>query len=91
MANSKNYEELLFYVLDNFTKSGTPLPALIGNKMEWQVTTLVAGLLANENVASGMEAETLVDAAINYVNIIQQRLGHYENAKVNSLEQLLDK
>jgi len=38
-----------------------------------------------------MEAETLVDAAINYVNIIHQRLGHYENAKVNSLEQLLDK
>jgi len=91
MSNSRNYEELLFYVLDSFTKSGTPLPALIGNKLEWQVTTLVAGLLANENVASGMEAEALVDAAINYVNIIQERLGHYQQSQVNTLEGLLDK
>lgn len=91
MSNSRNYEELLFHVLDSFTKSGTPLPALIGNKLEWQVTTLVAGLLANENVASGMEAEALVDAAINYVNIIQERLGHYQSSQVNTLEGLLDK
>jgi len=38
-----------------------------------------------------VEAEQIVDAAINYVNIIQQRLGHYQNAKINSLEGLLDK
>ena len=89
--NSKNYEEHIYYILDHFTKGGTPLPALIGNKLEWQVTTLVAGLLANENVASGMEAEALVDAAINYVNIIQERLGHYQQSQVNTLEGLLDK
>jgi len=89
--NSKNYEELTYYVLDHFTKGGTPLPALIGNKLEWQVTTLVAGLLADEHVSSSLDATDIVDAAINYVNIIQERLGHYENAKVNSLEHLLDK
>ena len=89
--NSKNFEELTYYVLDHFTKGGTPLPALIGNKLEWQVTTLVAGLLANEHVSTGLEAEQIVDAAINYVNIIQERLGYYQNAKVNTLEGLLDK
>jgi hypothetical protein len=89
--NSKNFEEHIYYILDNFTKGGTPLPALIGNKLEWQVTTLVAGLLANEHVSSSLDASDIVDAAINYVNIIQERLGHYEKAKVNSLEGLLDK
>jgi|TARA_B100000900_G_scaffold347349_1_gene312516 hypothetical protein len=89
--NSRNYEEHIYYILDHFTKGGTPLPALIGNKLEWQVTTLVAGLLANEHVSTGLEAEQIVDAAINYVNIIQQRLGHYQESKINTLEGLLDK
>ena len=89
--DSKNYEEHIYYILDNFTKGGTPLTAFLGGRMEWQVTTLVAGLLANEHVSTGLEAEQIVDAAINYVNIIQQRLGHYQNAKINSLEGLLDK
>ena len=89
--DSKNYEEHIYYILDNFTKGGTPLTAFLGGRMEWQVTTLVAGLLANEHVSTGLEAEQIVDAAINYVNIIQQRLGHYQNEKINSLEGLLDK
>jgi len=89
--NSRNYEEHIYYILDHFTKGGTPLPALIGNKLEWQVTTLVAGLLANEHVSTGLEADQIVDAAINYVNIIQQRLGHYQESKINTLEGLLDK
>jgi hypothetical protein len=89
--DSKNYDEHIYYILEHFTKGGTPLPALIGNKLEWQVTTLVAGLLANENVSSAIDPEGIVDAAINYVNIIQERLGYYQNAKVNTLESLLDK
>ena len=89
--DSKNYDEHIYYILEHFTKGGTPLPALIGNKLEWQVTTLVAGLLANEKVSAAIDAEGIVDAAINYVNIIQERLGHYQNAKVNTLESLLDK
>jgi hypothetical protein len=80
----------LYKLLDGFTQGGTPLPALTGNKLEWQVTTLVAGLLANEAVSSSLDAVELVDAAINYVNIIQERLGYYQNAKVHSLERLLD-
>jgi len=76
---------IFIYVLDHFTKGGTPLPAFNWlNKLEWQVTTLVAGLLANENVSSAIEPEGIVDAAINYVNIIQERLGHYEKAKLNN-------
>ena len=33
--NSKNYEELNHYILDSFTKGGTPLPTMLGNKQEW--------------------------------------------------------
>jgi len=58
--DSKNYDEHIYYILEHFTKGGTPLPALIGNKLEWQVTTLVAGLLANENVSSAIDLKVLL-------------------------------
>ena len=89
--NSRNYEELNHYILDSFTKGGTPLPTMLGNKQEWMTTVVVAGLLANEKVAASIDAEGIVDAAINYVNIIQQRLGNYQNNKINSLNHLLSK
>jgi hypothetical protein len=88
--NSKNFEEHIYYILDSFTKSGTPLPALVGNKLEWQTTTLVAGLLANSNICSELDAEEIVEAAISYANIIQEKLGKYNEAKVHSLERLMD-
>ena len=83
-------DENLLKIVEGFTQSGTPLPALIGNKLESQVTILVAGLLANEAVSSTLEPVEMVDAAINYANIIQERLGYYQSAKVHSLERLLD-
>lgn len=85
MAN----EELISKLLQSFTADGTPLPALIGNKLEWSVTILTAAMLSNENLASSMDAEEMVDAAINYSNLIQERLGYYETVKVHSLERLL--
>jgi hypothetical protein len=85
MAN----EEQLSRLLASFTVDGTPLTALIGNKLEWSVTILTASMLANEHLAASMDAEEMVDAAINYANLIQERLGYYQNAKVHSLEKLL--
>jgi hypothetical protein len=87
---SKDYEQHIYYILDNLTQGGTPLPALIGSKQEWQVTTLVAGLLANANISASLDAEEIVEAAINYANIIQAKLGEYQNAKIHSLERLID-
>jgi hypothetical protein len=84
-------DETLIKILDGFTQGGTPLPALVGNKLEAQVTILVAGLLANEAVSSTLEPVEMVDAAINYANIIQERLGVYQQTKVHSLERLLDR
>ena len=55
--NSKNFEEHIYYILDNFTKGGAPLSSFLGGRMEWQVTTLVAGLLANPSVSSNLDAE----------------------------------
>ena len=85
MSNETNLEKLL----GGFTLDGTPLSAIVGNKLEWSVTILTAAMLANENLASSMDAEEMVDAAINYANIIQERLGYYQQSKVYSLEKLL--
>jgi len=85
MSNETNLEK----ILGGFTLDGTPLSAIVGNKLEWSVTILTAAMLSNENLASSMDAEEMVDAAINYANIIQERLGYYQQSKVYSLEKLL--
>lgn len=85
MSNETNLEK----ILGGFTLDGTPLSAIVGNKLEWSVTILTAAMISNEHLASSMEAEEMVDAAINYVNIIQDRLGYYQQSKVHSLEKLL--
>ena len=41
----------LFRLLASFTNDGTPLEALLGSKVEWGVTVLTAGMLANETVS----------------------------------------
>jgi hypothetical protein len=79
----------LVELLAGFTQDGTPIPALIGTKLEWQVTVLTAAMLANENLAASMDATEMVDAAINYTQIIQERLGYYQQNQVRSLERLL--
>jgi hypothetical protein len=81
----------LVRLLESFTQGGTPLPALIGNKLEWQATVLTAAMLSNENLASSMTAEEMVDAAINYTHVIQERLGYYQQNQMHSLERLLEK
>ena len=57
--------------------------------MEHGVVILTAAMLANEHLASSMDAEEMVDAALNYYNIIQQRLGYYQQHQASSLERLL--
>lgn len=84
-------EDNLTKLFESFTSGGTPLPALIGNKLEWQVTVLTAAMLANANLAASMEAVEMVDAAINYTHIIQERLGYYQQNQMSSLERLLEK
>ena len=76
-------------LLAGFTSDGTPLQALVGSKMEWGVTILTAAMLANENLAGQMTAEEMVDGAINYYNVIQERLGYYQQHQTTSLERLL--
>ena len=80
----------LINLIAGFTSGGTPLQATVGSKSEWMVTILTASMLANETLAASMVPEEMVDAAINYMNIIQERLSYYEGAKLNSLERLLN-
>jgi hypothetical protein len=82
-------DDNLTQLMAGFTCDGTPLSALIGSKLEWGVTVLTAAMLANENLASQMTAEEMVDGAINYYNVIQERLGFYQQHQAHSLERLL--
>ena len=80
----------LINLIAGFTSGGTPLQATVGSKSEWMVTILTASMLANETLAASMVPEEMVDAAINYMNIMQERLSYYEGAKLHSLERLLN-
>ena len=77
-------------LLAGFTHDGTPLAAIVGSKQEWGVTILTAAMLANETLASQMTAEEMVDGAINYYNVIQERLGYYQSQQAHSLERLIN-
>ena len=80
----------LINLIAGFTSGGTPLQATVGSKAEWMVTILTASMLANETLAASMVPEEMVDAAINYMNVIQERLSYYEKSKLHSLERLLN-
>lgn len=84
-------DDNLTNLLAGFTSGGTPLSATVGSKLEWGVTVLTAAMISNENLSAQMTAEEMVDASINYYNIIQERLGYYESSKTHSLERLLEK
>ncbi len=82
-------DPVLNQLLAGFTSGGSPLSATIGSKMEHGVVILTAAMLANENLASSMDAEEMVDAALNYYSLIQQRLGYYQQHQAHSLERVL--
>jgi hypothetical protein len=82
-------DPVLNKLIAGFTNDGTPLSATIGSKMEHGVVILTAAMLANENLAASMDAEEMVDSAIHYYNLIQQRLGYYQQNQTHSLERLL--
>ena len=83
-------EDRLTQMMATFTAEGTPLSAVMGNRLEWQATILTAAMIANDRLAASMDAEEMVDAAISYATIIQKRLGHYQSNQVHSLERMMD-
>jgi hypothetical protein len=82
-------DPVLNKLIAGFTSDGTPLSATIGSKMEHGVVILTAAMLANESLAASMDPTEMVDAAINYYQIIQERLGYYQQNQTHSLERLL--
>ena len=82
-------DPVLNKLIAGFTQDGTPLSATIGSKMEHGVVILTAAMLANESLAASMDPTEMVDAAINYYQIIQERLGYYQQNQTHSLERLL--
>lgn len=86
-----NGDAALNKLIAGFTSDGTPLSAIIGSKMEHAVVILTAAMLANENLSSSMDPVEMVDAAISYHSIIQERLGYYQQNQTQSLERLINK
>jgi len=84
-----NGDAQLNKLVAGFTQDGTPLSATIGSKLEHGVLVLTAAMLSNENLAASMDPEEMVDASLNYYNLIQQRLGYYQEHQAHSLERLL--
>jgi hypothetical protein len=84
-----NGDAALNKLVAGFTQDGTPLSATIGSKLEHGVLVLTAAMLSNEHLASSMTPEEMVDASLNYYNVIQERLGYYQKHQANSLERLL--
>jgi hypothetical protein len=84
-----NGDAQLNKLVAGFTQDGTPLSATIGSKLEHGVLILTAAMLSNEHLASSMDAEEMVDASLNYYNLIQERLGYYQQHQAHSLERLL--
>lgn len=82
-------DPVLNKLIAGFTNDGTPLSAIVGSKMEHGVVILTAAMLSNETLASSMDATEMVDAALNYYNLIQERLGYYQQNQANSLERLM--
>ena len=83
-------DEHLYKLLYDFTCGGTSLPALTGTKHEMRVTILVAALISNETVCSQSDPSDLVDAAIAYNKLIEERLGLYQQNQMNNLEHLFN-
>jgi hypothetical protein len=83
-------EDRLTQMMATFTAEGTPLSAIMGNRLEWQATILTAAMISNDRLAASMDAEEMVDAAISYATIIQKRLGHYQSNQVHSLERMME-
>jgi hypothetical protein len=90
MSNDRD-PAALYSLLNSFTQGGLPMSAVFGTKQELHVVILTGCLLGNSDIAKTLEADEIVDAAIMYSNIIQERLGKYNQNKVHSLEKLLDK
>ena len=84
-----NGDAALNKLIAGITNDGTPLAAIVGSKQEHAVVILTAAMLANENLACSMDPTEMVDAAINYHQIIQERLGYYQQNQANSLERLM--
>lgn len=76
-------------LISSFTSDGTPAQALFGDKMEAGVLMLTCAMIANENLAAAMDIDEQVDAAINFYNVIQERIGYYRNNQAHALEKLL--
>lgn len=78
-------------VLESFTQQGMPLPAQTLTKREFQVTTIVAAFLSNDTLAARMLPEEMVDAAIEYAKLVDEKLSlaATPESRIHALERLM--
>lgn len=78
-------------ILESFTQQGMPLPAQTMTKREFQVTTILGAFLANDRIAATMLPEELVDAAIEYSKLVDEKLSLActPESRIHALERLM--
>jgi hypothetical protein len=83
--------ERMLFMIESFTQHGMPLPALTFNKREMQTAVILSGMLANPGIASTMLPEEMVEAAISYGVLIDEKLGEVQapESRIHALERLM--
>lgn len=83
--------ERMLVLLETFTQQGTPLPAQLCNKRELQVMIVLSGLLANPQLVASMMPEDLVDAAMHYASLLDEKIGVAQapESRIHALERLM--
>ena len=78
-------------LLESFTQQGMPLAAQTMTKREHQVAVVLAGFMANPQLASTMMPEEMVEAAIHYASLIDEKLSMAmtPESRIHALERLM--
>jgi hypothetical protein len=78
-------------LLESFTQQGMPLAAQTMTKREHQVSVVLAGFLANPQLAATMMPEEMVEAAIHYASLIDEKLSMAmtPESRIHALERLM--
>jgi hypothetical protein len=91
MDKSEAILERILGLLECFTQQGMPLPAQLCSKKELQVMIVLSGFLANPNLVASMLPEDMVEAAIHYASLIDEKMAMTQapESKIHALERLM--
>ncbi len=83
--------ERILALLECFTQQGMPLQAQLCTKKELQVMIVLSGFLSNPNLVASMNPDDMVEAAVHYASLIDEKLAVAQGpeSKIHALERLM--